>query len=147
GPYQTGDGQIFLGLQNDREWVVLCRDILRQPDLATDPRFATNTDRVTHDGELTPVIEAALASMPADEVATMLDAAGIANARLRSPAEFAAHPQLDARNRWRDVGTPAGQVRMLLPPVTVPGQEPAMGAVPAPGEHTAAILAEFGFSY
>ncbi|MBO0824310.1 MAG: CoA transferase [Actinobacteria bacterium] len=147
GPYQTGDGQIFLGLQNDREWVVLCRDILRQPDLATDPRFATNTDRVTHDGELTPVIEAALANMPADEVATMLDAAGIANARLRSPAEFAAHPQFDARNRWRDVGTPAGQVRMLLPPVTVPGQEPAMGAVPAPGEHTAAILAELGLSY
>ena len=144
GPYQTGDGQIFLGLQNEREWAVLCRDILRQPELATDPRFATNIDRVNNDDQLTHVIEAALAAMPADEVAAAPDAAGIASARLRTPAEFAAHPQLHARDRWRDVGTPAGPVRALLPPVTVPGREPAMGAVPALGEHTRSILAELG---
>src|SRR5215469_946856 len=78
GPYQAGDGQVFLGLQNEREWAVLCRDILRQPALATDPRFAANTDRVRHDDELTAIIEASLAGMPADEVADMLDVAGIA---------------------------------------------------------------------
>ena len=146
GPYQAGDGQIFLGLQNEREWAVLCREILRQPELAADPRFATNTDRVAHDDQLTDVIEAALAARPADEVAAMLDAAGIANARLRTPAEFAAHPQLAARDRWRDVDTPAGPVRALLPPVTVPGREPPMRPVPALGAHTRAVLAELGLA-
>jgi itaconate CoA-transferase len=146
GPYQTGDGQIFLGLQNEREWAVLCSEILRQPDLAADPRFATNTDRVTNDDELTHVIETALATMSADEVTAVLDSAGIATARLRTPAEFAAHPQLSARDRWRDVDTPSGPVQALLPPVTVPGREPAMGAVPALGEHTAAVLAELGLA-
>jgi crotonobetainyl-CoA:carnitine CoA-transferase CaiB-like acyl-CoA transferase len=146
GPYQTGNGQVFLGLQNEREWAVLCRDILRQPGLAADPRFATNSDRVTNDDELTHVIETALATMSADEVIAVLDSAGIATARLRTPAEFAAHPQLSARDRWRDVDTPSGPVRALLPPVTVPGREPAMGAVPALGEHTAAVLAELGLA-
>ncbi|HXZ66756.1 MAG TPA: CaiB/BaiF CoA-transferase family protein [Streptosporangiaceae bacterium] len=144
GPYRAADGQVFLGLQNEREWAVLCRDVLGRPELAGDVRFATNTDRVAHDDQLTEIIEAALAALPADDVVAMLDAAGIANARLRTPAEFAAHPQLAARDRWRDVETPAGKVAALLPPVTVPGREPAMGRVPALGEHTAAILAELG---
>jgi crotonobetainyl-CoA:carnitine CoA-transferase CaiB-like acyl-CoA transferase len=62
---------------------------------------------------------------------------------LRTPAEFAAHPQLAARDRWREADTPGGLVRTLLPPVTVPGREPALGAVPALGQHTEAVLAEF----
>jgi itaconate CoA-transferase len=144
GPYAVAGGQIFLGLQNEREWIVLCRDILGQPELTDDPRFATNTDRVVHDDELTTMIEAALHELTAGEVESRLDAAGIANARLRTPAEFAAHPQLAARDRWRDVGTPGGPVRALLPPVTLDGREAAMGDVPALGQHTAAILAELG---
>jgi itaconate CoA-transferase len=144
GPYAASDGQVFLGLQNEREWAVLCRDILGQPELIEDARFATNTDRVAHDSQLTPIIETALRTLTAAEVEVRLDTAGIANARLRTPAEFADHPQLAARDRWREVGTPGGQVRMQLPPVTVAGREAAMGAVPALGEHTAAILAELG---
>jgi len=130
-------------LQNEREWAVLCEKVLGRPDLITDPRFAANPDRVTHDAELTVIIEGALAGLTPDEVVTRLDAAGIASARLRTPAEFAAHPQLAVRDRWREAGTPAGPVRTLLPPVTVPGREAAMGAVPALGEHTASVLAEF----
>jgi itaconate CoA-transferase len=76
-------------------------------------------------------------------VVARLDAAGIASARLRTPAEFAAHPQLAARDRWREADTPGGPVRALLPPVTVPGREATMGAVPALGQHTEAVLAEF----
>ncbi|HEX4064066.1 MAG TPA: CaiB/BaiF CoA-transferase family protein [Streptosporangiaceae bacterium] len=143
GPYATaGGGQVFLGLQNEREWAVLCEQILAQPDLMTDPRFASNTDRVAHDDELTPIIESALASIPAEELAAALDRAGIANARLRTPAEFGEHPQLAARNRWREVDTPGGPVRALLPPVTVPGREAIMGPVPALGQHGEAIKAE-----
>jgi itaconate CoA-transferase len=143
GPYAARGGQVFLGLQNDREWVVLCDKVLGRPELTADPRFATNPVRATHDAELRSIIEGVFAALTPDEVAARLDAAGIANARLRTPAEFAAHPQLEARDRWREVDTPGGQVRTLLPPVTVPGREPAMGAVPAPGQHTDSILAEF----
>ncbi len=139
GPYL--DGQVFLGLQNEREWAVLCEQVLGRPDLVADERFATNPDRVAHDEELTAIIEAALGSMAPDEVVARLDAAGIASARLRTPAEFAAHPQLVPR--WREVATPGGPVRALLPPVTVPSREAAMGAVPALGEHTDSVLAEF----
>lgn len=144
GPYPAGDGgTVFLGLQNDREWAVLCERVLHRPDLVTDPRFAHNPDRVAHDDELTPIVEATFEKLTADEIVALLDGVGIANARLRTPAEFADHPQFTARDRWRAVATPNGQVRALLPPVTVAGREPAMGAVPALGAHTAAIRAEF----
>jgi crotonobetainyl-CoA:carnitine CoA-transferase CaiB-like acyl-CoA transferase len=142
GPYAAWGGQVFLGLQNDREWAVLCERVLGRPGLVSDERFRTNPDRVAHDAELTCIIESALAALTPDEVAARLDEAGIANARLRTPAEFATHPQLAARHRWREVGTPGGPVRALLPPVTVPGREAAMGAVPTLGQHTAAVLAE-----
>ncbi len=145
GPYAAADGTtVFIGLQNEREWALFCEQILRQPELIADPRFRTNPDRVEHDGELTGIIETALAAFPADQVTARLDRAGIGCARLREPAELGRHPQLIARGRWREVGTPAGPVRALLPPVTVPGREPVMGAVPALGEHTAAIRAELG---
>ncbi len=146
GPYAAADGKVFIGVQNEREWAVLCREILGRPELIEDPRFATNPDRVAHDAELTPIIEAALGGLATAQAERLLDAAGIANARLRTPAEFAAHPQLAARDRWRDVATPAGPVRALLPPVTVPGREPAMGKVPSVGDHTAAIMAELGLA-
>ncbi len=147
GPYAApGGGQVFIGLQNEREWAVLCERILHRPDLITDVRFRTNPDRVAHDRELTVIIEAALRSVPPGELESRLDEAGIANARLRTPAEFAAHPQLEARDRWRDVDTPGGTLRALLPPVNVPGRQAAMGPVPALGQHTAAVLAELGMS-
>jgi itaconate CoA-transferase len=146
GPYAAADGQVFIGLQNDREWAVLCRRVLARPDLIDDPRFRTNPDRLAHDSELTVIIEHALAARSAEQVVALLDAAGIASARMRTPAEFAAHPQLAARDRWREVDSPGGPVRALLPPVTVPGREAAMGAIPAVGQHTAAILAELGLA-
>ena len=143
GPFRVADGSVFFGIQNEREWRVLCRDILGQPDLAADPRFAGNTDRVGHHEELTAVIESTFAGRTAEEVSAALEAAGIANARLRAPADLAEHPQLVARDRWRTVGTPGGPIGALLPPVEMSGVEPLMGPVPALGEHTDAIRAEF----
>jgi itaconate CoA-transferase len=141
GPYRTADGTIFLGVQNDREWVRLCADVLGTPGLAADVRFATNPDRLAHDAALTDLVDARLARLSTVEAIALLDAAGIANAQLRTPAEFAAHPQLAARDRWREVGTPGGPVRALLPPGRAGG---VLGAVPALGEHTDAVRAEFG---
>jgi itaconate CoA-transferase len=143
GPFRVSGGSVFLGIQNEREWLVLCRDILRRGNLATDPRFAANPDRVAHNDELTAIIEDCFASRSADEVSDMLEQAGIASARLRTPEEFTRHPQLRARGRWRRVRTPGGEIDALLPPVEAAGQEPVMGPVPALGEHTEAVRAEF----
>jgi itaconate CoA-transferase len=144
GPFQAADGAVFFGIQNEREWHVLCRDILGQEGLAADARFASNPDRVAHHDELTAIIESSFADRTADDVSAALDAAGIASARLRAPGDLAEHPQLVARDRWRTVGTPGGEIGALLPPVEMSGTEPVMGPVPALGEHTAAIRAEFG---
>ncbi len=147
GPYTAADGaQVFIGIQNNREWAVLCERILGRPELIADERFATNPDRVAHDQELTAIIEAALAGVAPDQLTRLLDEAAIANARLRTPQEFAGHPQLAARDRWREVETPGGPVQALLPPVTVPGREQAMGPVPALGQHNEAIRAELGLA-
>jgi itaconate CoA-transferase len=144
GPYQTGErAQVFIGVQNEREWTALCADVLGRPDLAQDPRFSRNSSRVDNDAELRLIIEDALSALTAEQVTKRLDEVGIANARMRSMPEFAEHPQLKARDRWRDVDSPVGPVRSLLPPVTVTGRVAAMGAIPAVGQHTDAIRAEF----
>src|SRR5262249_9241138 len=142
----AADGeQLFLGLQNDREWVILCEKILHRPDLVTDTRFRTNPDRVTHDAELTEILEAAFRAIPADQLSAALEEAGIARARLPPPAECGGPPQLGARDGGRGGGTRGGRVGALLPPVSMEGREAVMGAVPALGQHTAAIRAELGF--
>jgi itaconate CoA-transferase len=143
GPYRTGDGsQVFLGIQNDREWGVFCDKVLGHPELAADPRFVHNPERLAHDDEITVLIERAFSSSSAEQVNAWLDEVEIANARLREPGQFAAHPQLAARDRWRWVQTPGGHVRALVPPVTVEGRQPVMGRVPALGQHNEAIRAE-----
>lgn len=144
GPFRVSDGAVFFGIQNEREWLVLCRSVLHRDDLAADPRFASNTGRVAHHDELTAIIEESFAARSAEQVSDALEAAGIASARLRAPAELTTHPQLRARNRWRTVGTPGGDIEALLPPVEMAGADPVMGPVPALGEHTAKLRAEFG---
>lgn len=144
GPYRAGDGrEVFLCVQSDRDWVELCERVLRRPELTRDPRFADNPLRREHDAELTEILHTAFAGLSAEELVDLLDAAGIANARLRDVTEFAAHPQLAARDRWREFDSPAGSLRGLLPPVTVHGRQARMGAVPELGAHTEAIRAEF----
>ncbi|MGY0064883.1 CaiB/BaiF CoA transferase family protein [Streptomyces sp. LZ34] len=144
GPYRCGDGaRVFLSVQSDREWIALCERVLRRPELIRDPRFAENPARREHDEELTAELEECFAAHTADGLIALLDGAGIANARLRDIAEFAAHPQLEARARWREFDSPVGPLRGLLPPVEVDGRQAAMRPVPALGEHTEVVRAEF----
>ena len=89
------------------------------------------------------MLEKALAHLTAEEVTERLDEVGIANARMHTMEEFAEHPQLEARNRWREVDSPVGPIRSLLPPVTVSGRDAAMSAIPGLGQHSDAIRAEF----
>ncbi|MEV4647389.1 CaiB/BaiF CoA-transferase family protein [Saccharopolyspora sp. NPDC049357] len=145
GPFGTGGGaQVFLAVQNDREWRKLCEEVLMHPDLVEDPRFATNPDRVDNERELTAAIEAVFADLPVEEVVARLDRAQIANARMRTVEEFADHPQLADRNRWHEVDSPVGPLRALQPPVTLAGRAPRMDRIPDVGEHTDAVLAELG---
>ena len=144
GPFMAGDGkEVMFGLQNDREWAVFCRDILDAPALETDPRFESNHARAANKLDLTAIIMATFSKWNAEEVIVRLTAASIANARMNDMAGLLAHPQIRARDRWREVSTPIGPMPALLPPGGI-GAEPRMDAIPALGEHSRAILEELG---
>jgi crotonobetainyl-CoA:carnitine CoA-transferase CaiB-like acyl-CoA transferase len=134
----------MLGLQNEREWVNFCAKVLLQPELATDARFSGNARRSAERAALRAIIDETFATLSAPQVAERLDAAQIANARVNTMAELWAHPQLQARQRWREVDSPAGPLPALLPPGTW-DEEPRMDVIPALGQHTDALLAELGY--
>ncbi len=148
-PYElftSADGaEIFLGIQNAREWRRFCEVVLEQPALAADPRFASNAVRVRHRHELHALIAGVFDGLAAAAILARLESADVAYARRNSVAEFVAHPQLLERDCWRTVDSPAGPLRALIPPVRMSGADPAMGAVPSLGEHSDRILAELGF--
>jgi crotonobetainyl-CoA:carnitine CoA-transferase CaiB-like acyl-CoA transferase len=146
GAHRTSDGQVIFGIQNEREWVVFCDKVLGRPGLATDPRFTNVAARVANRAELTALIEDLFSTMTALEAAALLERAGIANGRLNEAKDVWDHPQLAARDRWRDVVTPNGTVRALLPPFIFTDHEAAIGPVPELGEHTDAILRELGYA-
>jgi crotonobetainyl-CoA:carnitine CoA-transferase CaiB-like acyl-CoA transferase len=147
GPFPAGDGRVvMLGLQNEREWRVFCEHVLLRPDLAADPRFAANAQRVAEQQVLRESIVSAFASLSAEQVCERLDAAQIASARVNDMHEVWQHAQLRARERWASVATPTGAVPALLPPGASADGEARMGPVPALGEHTEAILAGLGYS-
>jgi itaconate CoA-transferase len=147
GPFTAGDGgTVLLAVQNQREWRKLCDDVLEMPDLCEDSRFVTNPDRVAHRDDLEAIMHGAVASMTVDELADRLEAAGVANARMNAVEDLWSHPVLAGRDRWREVDTPGGTIDALLPPTTLAGIEPRLGAVPALGAHSEAVLRELGYS-
>lgn len=146
GAYRTADDQtVVLGTTNDREWQRLAREIIGRDDLADDERFRTNTGRCENRAVLDEAISQWCAQYPLDHVQKVADEAGIGNARYNLPSEVLVHPQLTARDRWREVDSPNGPIDALLPPPVITGFDPPMGAVPGLGEHTARVLADAGF--
>ncbi len=146
GPYECDDGEVaFIGIQNEREWGKFCEDVLGRPELASDERFDTNSHRVENRDALDEEIEAVFGNLPGEEAIERLEEAQIANARMRSVQGFLDHPQLKARDRWREVGSPAGPLWALAPPVISDGWESPMKPIPEVGQHTGAILKELGF--
>ena len=145
GPFRAGDGgHVSLGIQNAREWIGFCADVLQRPELADDERFRTNPLRVKNRRALHDAIESAFATLSTSDVIERLESARIAWAHMNSVAELLDHPQLAQRDCWRDIGSPAGPLRAIVPPVRMDGVEPVMGDVPALGQHTDAILEELG---
>jgi crotonobetainyl-CoA:carnitine CoA-transferase CaiB-like acyl-CoA transferase len=145
GPFECGDGKIiFLGIQNEREWARFCEEVLERPAMSEDERFASNSERVAHRADLHAEIEGVFSRLTEEQAIERLEGASIANARTRTVGQFLDHPQLEARNRWREVGSPVGPLRALVPPAILTGTEPVMKPIPGIGEHTEEILSTLG---
>jgi itaconate CoA-transferase len=146
GPFPTGDGKtVFFGIQNEREWAGFCEIVLQRAELASDARFNSNSRRDASREALTEIIADVFSRITAEQIIERLDTAQIANSSLNDMQAFWDHPQLKARGRWREVDSPAGRIRALLPPVNLEKDEPRMDPIPSVGQHTRAILLELGF--
>jgi itaconate CoA-transferase len=146
GPFPAGDGgTLMLGLQNEREWQAFCERVLGQSALAADERFASNSRRVANRDALRAIIVQAFATLTLAQVIERLEAAQIANASVNDMAGVWAHPQLRARQRWRDIGSPKGTLPALLPPGGSDAFTPRMDPVPDVGQHTDAVLTALGY--
>ncbi|MBD5831658.1 CaiB/BaiF CoA transferase family protein [Janibacter melonis] len=144
--YPTSDGQVLVGVQNDRGWQALCAEVLDDPVLAADARFTTNVLRVAARAECDAEVARRTVAWSTDELEERLAAAGVAAAQVNDMAGLVEHPQLAARDRWRKVGTEGGQVEALLPPMTFDDVELVMGDVPALGQDTGDVLAGIGIT-
>ena len=141
GAFETADGNVIFAIQNEREWENFCRVVMRKPALISDPSFSTAAKRGDNKTELQKHILDVFLQCTSEEILSRLDAANIANANINDMAGLWAHPQLKARERWREVESPIGTLPALLPP----GQKDcAMNPIPAIGEHTNAVLEEIG---
>jgi len=147
GPYRTGDGNtVMIGIQNEREWMSFCERVLALPDLACDLRFNSNSRRVANREALASIIEPILRTVGGKQLLELLDAIGIASSRMNTLQDVWNHPQLSARERWRDFDSPVGQVAGLVPPGVPQGVEPRFDPVPALGAQVDTVLAELGYS-
>ncbi|MSQ62227.1 MAG: CoA transferase [Betaproteobacteria bacterium] len=146
GPFKAGDGKtVFLSIQNEREFERFCDVVLLNSGLKSNPKFSSGPVRAAYRDAMHEEIDRVFSKLTAEKILQRLDEANIANARLNSMQEFWDHPQLEARERWREVSTPAGPVNAVKPPFNLDGFEPRMDAVPALGAHSRAILSELGF--
>ncbi|KAJ3479383.1 hypothetical protein NLG97_g8335 [Lecanicillium saksenae] len=145
GPFDTAGGEsVMFGVQNEREWLLLCRDVLGDESIATDERFISNSLRSQNREPLRSIICEKFSTHSASAVLEKLDAAGIANAKVNDMHDVWKHPQLQARGRWAEMQTPAGIVPTLLPPGIDAPSDTRLDAVPEVGQHNDSLFAEFG---
>jgi crotonobetainyl-CoA:carnitine CoA-transferase CaiB-like acyl-CoA transferase len=142
--YPTSDGEVLIGVQNDRGWRALVTNVFEAPALADDPRFATNIARVRNRYECDALVASHTRRWTAAELDARLATAGVPAAQVKNLDQVLAHPQLRARDRWRIISTEHTRTEALLPPVTFADVEARMGDVPALGQHTHALLVESG---
>ena len=140
GAFKTRDGvDILISIQSDREWRVLAAKVLDDAALVADPNFATNVERVKRRAETDGKVAAVFGALDADALEQKLVAADIAFARVNTPADLARHPHL----RRITVGTPSGPVSYPAPTERRAAEGRRYGPVPALGQHSEKIRAEF----
>ncbi|MGO0575501.1 CaiB/BaiF CoA transferase family protein [Ornithinimicrobium panacihumi] len=142
--FPTKDGQILIGVQNDRGWRTFVTEVLDRPDLAEHPLFVTNRLRVENRAACDEAVTRETLRWTTQELDERLARAGVPAAQLNDTAAVIQHPQLGERDRWREIGSPVGPLRAVLPPMNFRDVELPMGAIPSLGQHTDQILAELG---
>jgi crotonobetainyl-CoA:carnitine CoA-transferase CaiB-like acyl-CoA transferase len=146
GSYRCGDGQLVLfAVQTEQQWANFCAVVCEHPEWERDPRFSSSANRRVNRAELEPMIESAFSAFNRAEITERLERADIPYGDLNEISQFLEHPQLSERDRWREVGSPVGPLKAILPPFVMEDFEPRMDPIPAVGEHTAAILSELGY--
>ena len=141
GVFKTRDGaDILISIQSDREWRVLAEKVLGDKALAADPAFATNVERVKRRAETDGRVAAVFGALEVEPLMRKLMAADIAFGRVNGPAELAQHPHL----RRIAIGSPNGPISYPAPAAQWAGAPRRYGPVPALGEHSERIRAEFG---
>lgn len=147
GAYGTADGQVLvLGTTNDAEWRRLAGQVLGRPDLAADPRYASNADRCRLRAELDTVIAAWAVQQTLAAASAAAEAAAIGWARLNAPSDLLEHPQLVERGRWVTTRAVGGDFLSLRPPADGAAWDWTPRPLPALGEHTTAVLEELGLA-
>jgi crotonobetainyl-CoA:carnitine CoA-transferase CaiB-like acyl-CoA transferase len=139
GVFRASDGDILISIQNEREWEVFCDRVLHESDLATDPRFTRNTDRVRNRDILDKRIQDAICRFSTTDLCGLLDDVRIAYGRVSTMNDVIHHRSA----QFSRVETPEGIVDLLAPPVIVDGKRPSLGRVPRLGEHDGALREEF----
>jgi len=139
GVFRLLDGEVLVSIQSEREWQVFAREVLESPELADDPRYASNVLRVAARAALDSAVQARLGQRRFTEVTAALDRHSIAYGTVSTVGDLIDHPAATAL----PVPTPRGPIEVLAPPVIVDGQRVTMRPVPALGEHDAALRTEF----
>ncbi|MGA1072528.1 MAG: CaiB/BaiF CoA transferase family protein [Pseudohongiellaceae bacterium] len=142
----SGESEIMIGIQNQREWEKFCRIILDDDSLITAPAYTSNSNRSKNRDSLRIIIEDKLKKLKAEEVIEALESCSIAFAKASTLAELWQHPQLRALNRFIEVETEVGTLEALAPPGHSDSFDAAVSKVPSLGEHTRSILGELGYS-
>lgn len=143
---RVNDGTIVVSAYQDEHWRALCAAIER-PELADDPRFATNAARVAHRDEMRHALESALAHRTRDEVLALLSRNGVAAGNVREYREVPGSPEVEDLEILSTVDNPGGApVQVPRRPFRADGWD--SGGAPAPrcGQHTTDILSEIGIS-
>lgn len=139
GVFPAADGEVLISIQNEREWRRLCAEVLAEPALAEDPRFADSSARVANRAALDARVAAGFRALPLAALTERLTAADIAFGLVNDVHGLARHPHL----RLVPVVTPEGRIETIASPLRTVGLEPAYGPVPALGEHSDAVRREF----
>jgi itaconate CoA-transferase len=140
GVFKTKDGaDILISIQSDREWRVLAEKVLGDEALAADPDFATNVERVRRRAQTDGRVQAVFGAVDEAALTQKLASADIAFARVNDTGLLAVHPHL----RRIEVATPSGPVTYPAPASRSDAGPRRYGPVPALGEHSSKIRAEF----
>jgi itaconate CoA-transferase len=140
GVFKSRDGvDVLISIQNDREWRVLAEKVLGDKALAADLDFASNVERMKRRAQTDGRVAAVFGALDVEPLVAKLMAADIAFARVNTPADLAHHPHL----RRITVATPSGPVSYPSPPERHTSARRTYGPVPAMGEHTERVRAEF----